>query len=212
MRPVLFYSIDFSKVGQAKACNSEVFMRLLLLLLLSITNIYAQEKVLGVDIPKDFLVEYNEWDNIYNIYSSNIKVYREELQKEVLKDSYLIGAIAVVEDTNLSLSIYNDFWEDSEYQHKSKEYINAMFYIKNNDKILKKEMLVYSIGKNGSSTLAIADHPLIDGFDLSFIIDNLNENSTLRIKDFADNVFEYEGEDLKPLVDTIKLYKQLKQK
>ena len=182
-------------------------MRLLLLLLLSITNIYAQEKVLGVDIPKDFIVDYNEWDNEYNIYSSNIKVFREELQKGSLKDSYLIGYIAIKGDTNLSLLILNNFWEDSEYLDKI-ENGNATFYIKNNGKILKKEMEVYLRGESGLSGI-IAGSPS-DDLDLSFIIDNLNENSTLRIKDFANNIFEYEGEGLKPLLDTIKLYKQLK--
>ena len=60
------------------------------------------------------------------------------------------------------------------------------------------------------STLMIIENPLIDDLDLSFIIDNLNENSTLRIKDFANNIFEYKGEELKPLLDTMNLYKKLK--
>ena len=183
-------------------------MRLLLLLLLSITNIYAQEKVLGVDIPKDFIVDYDEWDNIYGIFSSNIKVFREELQKGSLKDSYLIGYIAIKGDTNLSLLILNNFWEDSEYLDKI-ENRNATFYIKNNGKILKKEFPISLTGGSSSSMLMLIENSLID-LDLSFIIDNLNENSTLRINDFADNIFEYEGEELKPLLDTIKLYKQLK--
>ena len=181
-------------------------MRLLLLLLLSITNIYAQEKVLGVDIPKDFVVEYDEWDNIYKIYSSNVKLRKE---KGILEDNYIIGIIST-ENTNVTLLIFNNFWEDPKYQDNSEELTKTMFYIKNNGKILKKEQVSYLMGERGLSTLTIADDSLIDGFDLSFIIDNLHENSTLRIKDFADNVFEYEGEELKPLVDTIKLYKQLK--
>jgi len=185
---------------------------LLLLLLLSITTIYAQEKVLGVDIPKDFLVEYDEWDNEYELTSSNIEESQEEFQKKgFLENSYLIGIIGVIDNTNIILYIYNFFWEDSKYQDKSGELTNAMFYIKNNGKILKKEMEVYLIGENGFSVLTIVDDPLYD-FDLSFIIDNLNENSTLRIKDFANNIFEYEGKELKPLLDTIKLYKKLKQK
>ena len=185
-------------------------MRLLLLLLLSITNIFAQEKVLGVDIPKDFIVDYNEWDNEYKIYSSNIKVFREEIQNGSLKGSYLIGQMLIRNTNGVFLAIQNYFWEDPKYQDKS-EYAKAMFYIKNNGKILKKEMKVYLIGESNFSMLTIAEDPS-DDFDLSFIIDNLNENSTLRIKDFADNVFEYEGEELKSLVDTIQLYKQLKQK
>ena len=117
----------------------------------------------------------------------------------------------LIRNTNgVFLAIQNYFWEDPEYQDKS-EYAKAMFYIKNNGKILKKEMKVYLIGESNFSMLTIAEDPS-DDFDLSFIIDNLNENSTLRIKDFADNIFEYEGEELKSLVDTIQLYKQLKQK
>ena len=185
-------------------------MRLLLLLLLSITNIYAQEKVLGVDIPKDFIVDYDEWDNIYDITSSNIKESQEEFQKKgFLENSYLIGKIGVIGDTNVYLVIDNFFWKGSEYQNQSEGWINAIFYIKNNDKILKKEMKTYLTGGSGLSVLAMGENPL-HNLDLSFIIDNLNENSTLRIEDFADNVFEYKGEELKSLLDTIKLYKQLK--
>ena len=182
-------------------------MRLLLLLLLSITNIYAQEKVLGVNIPKDFIVEYDEWDNTYKIYSSNTLMLQE---KNVFEDNYLVGMVAVVGDTNLSLFIFNMFWEDPEYQDKSEENTNVTVYIKNNGEILKKEIEVYLIGENGYSALMIIENPLIDDLDLSFIIDNLNENSTLRIKDFANNIFEYKGEELKPLLDTINLYKKLK--
>ena len=110
-------------------------MRLLLLLILSITTIYTQEKVLGVDIPKDFIVEYDEWDNTYKIYSSNTLMLQE---KNVFEDNYLVGMIAVVGDTNLSLAIFNNFWEDSEYLDNSGELTKTMFYIKNNGKILKK--------------------------------------------------------------------------
>ena len=187
-------------------------MRLLLLLLLSITNIYAQEKVLGVDIPKDFIVEYDEWDNEYNIYSSNIEEIQEELQKKgFLENSYLIGHIGVIGDTNVYLLIDNFFWKDSEYLDKSEEKTKTIFYIKNNDKILKKEIETFVRLDSGCSRLRVVE-ALYEDIELSFIIDNLNENSTLRIKDFADNVFEYSGEDLKPLVDTINLYKKLKQK
>ena len=178
---------------------------LLLLLLLSITNVYAQEKVLGVDIPKDFIVEYNEWDNGYSIFSSNMEEIQE---KDVLEDNDIVGTIAVIGDTNLGLLIANAFWEDPEYQNKSGEKSKAMFYIKNNGKILKKEFSIFLTGESGFSTLIIGENLLYG--ELSFIIDNLNENSTLRIKDFAGNVFEYEGKELKPLVDTINLYKQLK--
>ena len=185
-------------------------MRLLLLLLLSITNIYAQEKVLGVDIPKDFIVDYNEWDDEYKIYSSNIKESQKEFQKKgFLENNYLIGQIVIIGDTNLGLLINNCFWEDPKYQNQSEENTKAIFYIKNNGKILKKEMYVFLTEGSGFSTLKIIENPLYN-LDLSFIIDNLNENSTLRINDFADNIFEYEGEELKPLLDTIKLYKQLK--
>ena len=185
-------------------------MRLLLLLLLSITNIYAQEKVLGVDIPKDFIVDYDEWDNIYDITSSNIKESQEEFQKKgFLENSYLIGKIGVIGDTNVYLVIDNFFWKGSEYQNQSEGWINAIFYIKNNDKILKKEIGTLVRLDSGCSRLRVVE-ALYDDLELSFIIDNLNENSTLRIKDFADNIFEYEGEELKPLLDTIKLYKKLK--
>ena len=185
-------------------------MRLLLLLLLSITNIFAQEKVLGVDIPKDFIVDYNESKNLHYIYSSNLKEYQEEFQKKgVLEDNYLTTAIEIVGNANVSLVIFNNFWEDSKYQDKLKEFTTTMIYIKNNDKILKKEMKTYLTGGSGLSVLAMGENPL-HNLDLSFIIDNLNENSTLRIEDFADNVFEYKGEELKSLLDTIKLYKQLK--
>ena len=182
-------------------------MRLLLLLLLSITSIYAQEKVLGVDIPKDFIVDYDEWDNIYEIYSSNTLMLQE---KGFLENSYLTGYIKVEGDTNLILYIDNCFRKDPKYQNPSEGWINAIFYIKNNDKILKKEIGTLVIrSDSGYSSLRVVE-ALHDDLNLSFIIDNLNENSTLRIKDFADNVFEYEGEELKPLVDTINLYKQLK--
>ena len=185
-------------------------MRLLLLLLLSITNIYAQEKVLGVDIPKGFIVEYDEWDNIYEIYSSTVEESQEEFQKKgFLENSYLTTVIEITENTNIILFINNYFWKDSKYQDNSKKLTNAMFYIKNNGKILKKEIEVFVILDISYSTLRVVE-ALHDDFDLSFIIDNLNENSTLRINDFADNIFEYEGEELKPLLDTIKLYKQLK--
>ena len=184
-------------------------MRLLLLLLLSITNIFAQEKVLGVDIPKDFIVEYDEWDDEYCIVSSNIKESQKEFQeKGFLENSYLIGKIAVEGDTNIILLI-DIFWEDPKHLYKSEAYTNAMFYIKNNGKILKKEIGTIVNIDRGVNRLRMVE-ALHDDFELSFIIDNLNENSTLRIKDFADNVFEYEGEGLKPLLDTIKLYKQLK--
>ena len=185
-------------------------MRLLLLLLLSITNIYAQEKVLGVDIPKDFIVDYNEWDNEYCIVSSNIKESQEEFQKKgFLENSYLIGHIGVIGDTNVYLLIDNFFWKDSEYQYKSEEKTKTIFYIKNDDKILKKEIETFVRLYSGCSRLRVVE-ALYEDLDLSFIIDNLNENSTLRIKDFADNVFEYKGKELKPLVDTINLYKKLK--
>ena len=135
-------------------------MRLLLLLLLSITNIFAQEKVLGVDIPKDFIVEYNKSKNIHHIYSSNVKEIQEKNQeKGVLEDSYLMGTIAVIGDTNIILFIYTIFWKDPEYQDKSEKFTNAMFYIKNNDKTLKKEMLVYLVGKSNFSMLKILDTP-----------------------------------------------------
>ena len=184
-------------------------MRLLLLLLLSITNIFAQEKVLGVDIPKDFIVEYDEWDDEYYITSSNIKKYQEEFQKKgFLENDYLIGDIGVVGDTNIFLLIDIWFWEDPKYQNQS-EKSKTIFYIKNNGKILKKEIETFVRLDSGYSRLRVVE-ALYEDIELSFIIDNLNENSTLRIKDFADNVFEYSGKELKPLVDTIKLYKKLK--
>ena len=208
MRPILFYIKSWS----SESLFLEVFMRLLLLLLLSITNIFAQEKVLGVDIPKDFIVDYDEWDNEYCIVSSNMKESREEIQKKgFLENNHLTTIIKIIDNTTIILYMYNFFWEDSKYQDKSEELTNVTVYIKNNGKILKKEIEVILVGGSNFSMLMLTENST-DEFDLSFILDNLNENSTLRIKDFADNVFEYEGEDLKPLLDTIKLYKQLKQK
>ena len=196
-------------IFQRLAGFSEVFMRLLLLLLLSFTNIYAQDKVFGLDIPRIFTIEYNEWDNEYKIYTSDVLELREKLQKKGLLENNYLESMIFIENTNLSLLIYNHFWEEAAYQ-QSAESATVTVYIKNDGKIQKKEIDSYLIGESGSSTLAIAEN-LQYNSSLSFIVDDLNENSILRIKDFANNIFEYSGEELKPLLETIKLYKQFKQ-